>query len=283
MLNVSTTLCDELRITFRSASGISIETQPVDPLLGQPAENSVVRAWGAFWEEFSSNGPPCGASVALTKRIPIGGGLGGGSSDAAAMLRLLVSEFGVQLCEQGGLTPGDFDIRVMRVALRVGADVPYAYRSGVCWVTGIGEWVQTLDWPAQHFGEVLVAMPRVAVPTVDFYRFFRERHPIVPLGEDAAMERVAREGLRRDELFALIENDFERDVVAFRPAVGEVLGLARRYFPRTTSVTGSGAAIFSVVPQEHEASIPAYRACLESNGVTVHRARLVTTSVQGLE
>ncbi len=274
MLNVSTSLSDELRITLGDTPGVVVSVQPPESIPGPHSDNLVVRAWDEFWREFSSDGPPCGALVVISKKIPIGGGLGGGSSDAAAMLRFLVANFGGSLGSLLGLSKTEVDSRVLRVALRLGADVPYAYHGGICWVTGIGGDVLPLGsltpWPE----EVLITMPPVSVPTVDFYRFLRERLPEIVETRDVLMERLVG-GQTGSGVSQLIENDFEEHVVAFRPEVGEVLRLARQYYPETTALTGSGAAIFSLVPSHEAASIRGVERSMEEAGAIVYRARVL--------
>lgn len=275
MLNISASLSDELRIVLQAAPGCELQVQPETELTGPAADNLLVRAWHEFWNEFSSDGPPCGVKVVLVKKIPIGGGLGGGSSDAGAMLRFLVGTFRTLTCELCRISPEECEAREMRAALRVGADVPYAYRGGICWVTGIGESVSALKHVAPWSGDVLITVPPVAVPTVDFYRFFRERYPTLPEVRDRAMETVAG-GEAGIELAHLLENDFERDVVAFRPAVGEALRMTRSYYPDTTSLTGSGSAIFSLVPPAGPGSdTTAFERRAKELSMTVYRTRMV--------
>jgi len=277
MLNVSTSLSDELRVYLRPTPGCELQVLPATALTGPDSNNLVARAWGEFWSEFSSDGPPCGVHVALSKKIPIGGGFGGGSSDAGVMLRFLVKTFGAQVCEVCQIAPEELEGRVMQAALRVGADVPYAYRGGLCWVTGIGESVNPLKYIKPWPGDVLITVPPAAVPTVDFYQFFRQQHPILADLCDRTME-LAAEARSDVELSNLLENDFEADVVAFRPAVGKALRLAREYFPNTTSLTGSGAAIFSLVPPAGlGADTAAFERRAEEAGMTVYRTRMVST------
>ncbi len=277
MLNVSSSLSDELRVSLREGPGVEISIEPEQALSDPVSANTVARVWAEFWSEFSSDGPPCGVSVVITKRIPIGAGLGGGSSDAAAMLRFIVDAFGKSICRD--IPRFEFEARVMQVALRVGADVPYAYRGGVCWVTGIGDEVKLLNSVVSWPGEVLITKPLASVPTVDFYRFFREQHPTIECVSDDSMERLlhlsrSESAFRLEACLALIENDFECDVVAFRPEVGDALTIGRSFFPQTTSLTGSGAAIFSLVPNAQVDLIPEYISSMESAGMTVHRATI---------
>jgi 4-diphosphocytidyl-2C-methyl-D-erythritol kinase len=88
------------------------------------------------------------------------------------------------------------------------------------------------------------------------------------------MERVAQQGLSELPL-ELIQNDFESDVCAFCPAVADALECAREFFPDTTSVTGSGAAMFSLVSADYESRIAAYLTQAQKRNITVHRTRLI--------
>jgi 4-diphosphocytidyl-2-C-methyl-D-erythritol kinase len=274
LLNVNSSLCDEIRLTLREQPGVVVAVTPEPAVPIPTTDNLVTKSWNAFWLGLGCNQVPVGLSAVIEKRIPVGGGLGGGSSDAGAVLRFLVRQFGESLCEFLGLAASDLEQRVMRAALAVGADVPYAYHGGVCWVTGVGEEVHPLQakrvWP----GEVLISVPGASVPTASFYAFFRQRHPHLSLGVDEAMLRVVREGLGQLPL-DLIENDFESDVCAFRPAVGRALAVARESFPATTSVTGSGAALFSLVPPEYASRVPAYIEHAAQENITVHRTTVI--------
>jgi 4-diphosphocytidyl-2-C-methyl-D-erythritol kinase len=274
MLNVSTSLADEVCVALTRDRSVALRIEPTMAIPGDVRDNSVIRAWSSFWDEFSEDGAPCGVSVAIRKRIPVGGGLGGGSSDAAAMLRFLAETCGVNLCRFLGLDGTELDKRMMKVALTIGADVPYAYRAGICWVTGIGEQVARLPAISPWPGEVLITMPPAAVPTVEFYRFFREQQPVLRDTTDAMMEGLA-DGGAPVSCVGLLGNDFEPAVAAFRPVVGAALRLAREHYPETTSLTGSGAAIFSLVTPEQASSVPTFCGAMEAQGMVVHRTRML--------
>jgi 4-diphosphocytidyl-2C-methyl-D-erythritol kinase len=92
--------------------------------------------------------------------------------------------------------------------------------------------------------EIVIMVPSVAVPTVAFYDRFRAAYPVIARSEDSAMARfLSGTG---GEFFELIENDFETCVCEMVPEVAEGLRLARDLFPRSTALTGSGCALFSL-------------------------------------
>jgi 4-diphosphocytidyl-2-C-methyl-D-erythritol kinase len=274
MLNVSSSLHDDLCVSLTHDPGSSISLSGTQGSSIATADNSVTRCFVEFWREFGFDEPPLGFRATLTKRIPIGAGLGGGSSDAGAMLRFLAHAVGMVLCQELQLASHEFDQRIMRVAERVGADVPYAYRGGVCWVTGIGEVVQELPvsqvWP----GEVLITVPPAPVPTVAFYKFYREQHPVVAPTRDEKMEVLARSGPISISP-ELVENDFENDACSFVPEVETALCCARRFFPSSTSLTGSGSAIFSLVAPQELSLVEPYLEAASCEGMVVHRVRVL--------
>jgi 4-diphosphocytidyl-2-C-methyl-D-erythritol kinase len=236
------------------------------------ADNLVAKAYTRFFEEFGCAGEGPGFVVSIVKRIPVGGGLGGGSSDAGAFLRLLVSLFEETIIRALSITEREFDARVMTVALACGADVPYAYRGGVAWVTGIGENVTRLPVSRLWEGPVLIGVPSRPVPTAEFYRFFRERHPVIESCPDSLLEEYSR-GSQGFGLVSLIENDFEDAACQLVPEVGEGLALAREFFPMTT-MTGSGSAIVSLVESGSEARIDEYQRRAALCGMVVSQVSL---------
>ena len=274
MLNVSVSLYDSLRLRLSRETGVVVTLDPPAVLDVASKDNLVARAFNSFWSELGFDSAPMGLSVHLTKRIPIGAGLGGGSSDAGAVFRFLEGELGPVLQRDAGLSSEALRALVMRAASRVGADVPYAYRGGACWVTGVGDVVESLAPGVGWTGEVLIVVPAATVSTAVFYNFYRERVPHVPEVTDEEMSRFARGGGAGLPV-ELIENDFESAVSVLCPEVGRALERARAFFPATTSLTGSGAAIFSLVPPGEEGKIEQLCAEMSSENMTVHRVRIV--------
>ena len=137
---VTLDLADELQID-EDGSDLIVEVEPGVAAVGLPGpgQNLVERALEA-----------CGrrAGVRLTKRIPLGGGLGGGSADAAAVLRW------------AGCTDAT-------VAVRLGADVPFCLAGGRARVQGVGELVTALPFAPREF---LLLLPPFGVETAEVYR-----------------------------------------------------------------------------------------------------------------
>ncbi|MCL5265067.1 MAG: 4-(cytidine 5'-diphospho)-2-C-methyl-D-erythritol kinase [Chloroflexi bacterium] len=139
-------LCDSL--TFRPASGLSLSSNR--PEL-EGTDNLVLRAAHELWREARA-GDMLGASIDLLKRIPVAGGLGGGSSDAACALRKLDELWELDLPKA----------RLLELAAHLGSDVPYFFYGGTALAEGRGELVSPLPQLPRRW--VVLVCPRVEIP-----------------------------------------------------------------------------------------------------------------------
>jgi|688.fasta_scaffold329094_1 4-diphosphocytidyl-2-C-methyl-D-erythritol kinase len=272
MLNCSASLSDEVELVLSPEPGVELELRPAGALSDDVEANLAVRAYRAFWRAFDFEQPPFGARITLEKRIPVGAGLGGGSSDAAAVLRILSGLFQFFIQADFGLSDGSFQHAISAAALECGADVPYALTGGLCRVSGIGEVVDELSSEGLAGREILIAVPPVPVPTKAFYDRFRTTHPVVVPTTDCALDRFAADpsvGLHQ-----LIENDFEADVVGMVPEVGAALSVLRGAFPGRSGVTGSGCAVFAIPEPGEEALFGAVENDLRGLETTLFRATI---------
>lgn len=170
-----------------------------------------------------------GADIAIDKRLPMGGGLGGGSSDAATTLIALNHLW------QAGLTRSE----LMALGLRLGADVPFFLFGRNAFAEGVGEVLVPLDTPECWF---VVVEPGVAVPTASIF---------------------ASQELTRDSKPVTI-SDFSRGPIGF--GRNDLQVVASRLFPPVrhaiewlstygnARMTGSGACVFCPFPDESKAS-----------------------------
>ena len=273
MVNCSTSLQDSLSITFTMERDITLTVEPLNSIPKSGGENLVTKAFKAFWSEFGYELPPLGIRCHLVKRIPVGGGLGGGSADAGAVLRHLSAVFASALEESLDISSEEAHRRVMAAALSCGADIPYSVVGGLCWVGGIGEEVVPLVGRSAAPKKVILMVPPKPVPTAAFYERFRGQYPVLTEKRDSGgREFVA---VRSDDLRSLVENDFEKTACEIVPEIGEGLRLAREVFPEGTALTGSGSVFFSLVPDgaEHVARDLTER--LKAQGITSYLCELI--------
>jgi 4-diphosphocytidyl-2-C-methyl-D-erythritol kinase len=180
-----------------------------------------------------ATGCPHGATIRVTKHIPAGSGMGGGSSDAATCLLALNRVWGL------GLPRAD----LARIALPLGADVPFFLHGANAFAGGVGEELETVDTPAAWY---LVVWPQVHVSTKEIFAdpgLTRNTKPTKIADFSAAARRLPH------ALFGA--NDLERVARRRFPAIDEAIALLERHGP--TRMTGSGSAVFLRVAAEHEA------------------------------
>ncbi|MHB1428000.1 MAG: 4-(cytidine 5'-diphospho)-2-C-methyl-D-erythritol kinase [Rhodocyclaceae bacterium] len=208
-------LADTLRFAPRADGRVVLAT----PTPGVPPEQDlVVRAAealkvGAGW---TAQNPSSGVTIHLEKRIPMGGGLGGGSSDAATTLIALNRLWGCGLSRE----------RLQEIGLALGADVPIFIHGRNCFAEGVGERFTDVAVPDACY---LLAMPPVHVPTADIFRS-------PDLKRDTPEIRPAdwRPGFGR--------NDMEAVACALHPEIARHLAELRRF--GDARMTGSGACCF---------------------------------------
>ncbi|RDB43947.1 4-(cytidine 5'-diphospho)-2-C-methyl-D-erythritol kinase [Halomonas sp. DQ26W] len=188
-------------------------------------ENLIVRAARLLQAE---TGCLLGADIHLTKRLPMGGGLGGGSSDAATTLLGLDRLWGLGLGED----------RLAALGLSLGADVPVFVRGHSAWAEGVGERLTAVTLDTPWF---VVIHPGVAVATATVFgagQLTRDTPPIT-------MARALQGGA------SSWHNDCEPTVRSLYPPVAEALDWLGRRAP--TMLTGTGACVFARVETDAEA------------------------------
>lgn len=171
----------------------------------------------------------------LTKRIPVGGGLGGGSSDAAAMLLAVRDLFELAIT----------DDRLHELALTLGSDVPFFLRQSAAIVEGVGERIETT--PAPMCGAALtLVFPDFGCPTGAVYRAYDESPGAMREREVQDMARAGR--VVGAELF----NDLALPAEKVAPQLAELRNEIVRHAGRPAHVTGSGSTMFVVCEEGRE-------------------------------
>jgi 4-diphosphocytidyl-2-C-methyl-D-erythritol kinase len=203
--------------------------------LGPSEKNLAYRAAVAYAER---TGWPTGFSIELTKNIPVGGGLGGGSADAGAVLRALDALAAVPL---GNPT-------LVELAASLGSDVPFLTSESIAaFGTGRGEKLQPIDPLPPR--DVLLVVPDFAISTNDAYRWLDESRPNLPAPKELQTWLVPMSALTSWELLSetpLHTNDFEAVVERQHP---ELLQLRERLSSRGARIAhlaGSGSTVFGV-------------------------------------
>lgn len=205
-------LCDRVRIRVREDGQI---TRPAGAAGVAEADDLVVRAARALQAE---SGTGLGADIEVSKVIPMGGGLGGGSSDAATTLLALNRMWGT------ALDPG----RIAAIGAGLGADVPVFVHGRSAWGEGVGERLTPVEMPGEIW--YLVIFPGVAVPTAAVFQAPELTRNSPPTTMRGFLETGGR-------------NDCEAVVRARFPAVAEALDWLARHAP--ARLTGTGSCVFA--------------------------------------
>lgn len=226
---------DDLEAWSDSTGGLALEVRPTEGAVPSGPENLVLRAAHALRERA---GVRQGARLRLTKRIPVGGGLGGGSADAAGALVLLDRLWGLRL---------DRD-ELHGLGADLGSDVPFFLDGGFALGMGRGERITPLD-DLPPYGVVVIANGG-PITTTEVYRRVGQR--LTGPGAEANVERLA-DRLRSGRGWDGAWNDLETVVVSGWPLVAQALGALRGTDPLHAAVSGSGAAVFGVYPDAETA------------------------------
>jgi 4-diphosphocytidyl-2-C-methyl-D-erythritol kinase len=219
-------LYDRIRLKIRSAPDASVAMRCNWRELPTDARNLAVRAAQAFMAEF---GLRAGVTIDLEKDIPVGAGLGGGSSDAGAILRMMAR------LSRIGDPP-----RLRKIALAIGADVPFFLDPRPARVGGIGELITPLDSAPDL--ALLIVVPPIEVRTA---KIFAELRPEQWSGAatSGCLDDLSRKG---HDLSALLVNDLAPIAMRYHPEIAGLLDMLGSLGARAAAMSGSGGAVFGV-------------------------------------
>lgn len=254
-------LADRLWIDVAPAAETSVALTVEGAADGVPAtdDNLVARAARAF---LAAAGRTARVAIRLEKRVPVGAGLGGGSSDAATVLRALDAMFANAIART----------RLAEIALTLGADVPFFLEARPAWVTGIGEHIEPVaPFPAL---DLLLVTPHPPLATAEVFRAHdaaltpgshgRRMPPLrgTPgriLVAALASREVGHAGVAAGSsgpgLAELLSNDLEPVAVRLHPGIPRVRRELERLGARVVAMSGSGPTMFGLFDSSQETTI----------------------------
>lgn len=201
-------------------------------IAGEAENNLVVKAYKLLDERF--NLPPI--DIHLFKHIPSGAGLGGGSSDAAYMLKLLNEKFNLELSDEN----------LEEYAVRLGADCAFFIRNTPTYAEGIGNIFSPISLSLKGYQIVLVK-PDIFVSTRDAFAQIKPHRQEIPLKE--VIKRPIEEWKER------MVNDFEESVFPQFPAIKEIKEKLYEAGAIYAAMTGSGSSVFGLFKPEDNKSV----------------------------
>ncbi|MBO4926549.1 MAG: 4-(cytidine 5'-diphospho)-2-C-methyl-D-erythritol kinase [Clostridia bacterium] len=236
-------------LSILPADGLSLTVEGA-PGLSVGGDNLILRAARALQKEF---GVSSGARIALTKRIPMGAGLGGGSADAAAALKGLNALWGL----------GADLAALCRIGEGLGADVPFCLHDAPRRAQGIGERLTPIE--SRAFPLVLV-QPCAALSTKEVFAAYHASPDIAP----PDTEKAAR-ALAEGDLSALRDcagNVLEGASIPLRPQIAQAKNALYAHGAAFSQMTGSGSVVFGAF-DGMEAAARAYDALRQQYAVCI--------------
>jgi 4-diphosphocytidyl-2-C-methyl-D-erythritol kinase len=224
-------------LTFEATADGRLELTCTDPTIPTDESNLVLRAASALRERYEVS---LGACVRLEKNVPAGGGLGGGSSDAAATLLALAHLWDLK---------SDVS-ELSELGARLGADVPFFLTGGTALGTGTGTEIAPLEDAPKL--QLVVVTPSVRVLTAEAYKALGA-HALTKAEALVNLSVSRTEADFPDSLCDVMSNDFEAVVVRLQPEIGLVREALRAAGATRASLSGSGSSVYGVFESELEA------------------------------
>ncbi len=192
--------------------------------------NTAVRTYAVLKAHFPEIG---GVEIHLEKKIPPGTGLGGGSSNAATVLKAMNRLYDLKLSTS----------QLEGLAIEVGADVPFFIRGGTQIGKGRGEQLTPVEQAVS--GYFLLLIPEISINTEWAYKALKK--DLKPEGEEPNFAHFIRQDIMSDTIF---ENDFEQVVIPAYPEIGTLKSGLLNAGARVASLSGSGSTVFGVFDDE---------------------------------
>ena len=222
------TLCDEIEIDVETGEDWKLECDweeiPAD------SSNLAWKAAGLFYKSIGKD--PQGITIRIQKRIPVGAGLGGGSADAAAVLRALNRHEGEPYTK--------WDLA--RLSAKIGSDVPFCVVGGTALVTGRGEKVEEMLPMPQCF--YCIVKPEFSVSTPELYRAYDDAETTWHPHTQGMVKSLYQHDLMH--VAGHVGNTMEPLVSADHPEIEEIKTVMQDCGALGTAMTGSGSAVFGI-------------------------------------
>ena len=223
-------LQDALEVNLLEGEGDYALNVSGTPIEGEPENNLVVKAYRLLKKDFP-NMPAI--DIHMYKHIPTGAGLGGGSADAAFMIKLLNEKFNLQLSTE----------KMEEYASQLGADCAFFVRNQPVFATGIGNIFEPIELSLKGYHLVLVK-PDIFVSTKDAYANVTPKHPETSLKEiiQAPIETWKN----------TMKNDFEESVFMKFPEIAAIKDKLYDLGAIYASMSGSGSSVFGIFKEPIE-------------------------------
>ncbi len=199
------------------------------PVGGDPENNLIIKAFRLLRSQYQFPA----TDITLVKQIPFGAGLGGGSSDAAFMLRVLNELYELKISAK----------KLEQLAARLGADCPFFIRNKPVYATGIGNIFTPVDLSLKDYWLLLVK-PDIHVSTAEAYA------GITPSRSEVSLTDLILRPVEEWKYF--LKNDFEKTVFDKQPEIGKLKNQIYDLGAVYASMSGSGSSVYGIYDEKPE-------------------------------
>jgi len=218
---------DEIEITVSDSGIVEFSSSGIE-IPDDGKKNICVKAADILKETFNIRK---GCFINLKKNVPIGAGLGGGSSDAATVLKALNVLWSI----------GINDAELEKIGLKLGADVPFFIKGGCAWAEGKGELLKPIE-PVLKNGAILLIYPHIHISTPAAYKMLNLN--LTNLSDNVIFAEVSKSGVSIGGFRNRFVNDFENAVFREYPEIGQIKELLLNEGAEFAAMTGSGSTVF---------------------------------------
>lgn len=228
-------LSDNINLQPRTDGQILVHC--THPNLPTPQENIVYKA-ASLLKKITENNR-LGATITIVKNIPLAAGLGGGSADAAAVLK------GLNALWDLGLSP----MELAQAGLQLGADIPFCLMGGTALAQGIGEVLRPLPSPPPFW--VVLLKPNVEVSTADIYKRYNDASVLRRPNNHHLVSALTAGS--QQAIYQAMGNVLESVTFSLLPVLADLKQEAMEYGAFASQMTGSGPTIFALAADSSRA------------------------------
>ena len=216
-------------INIERSNEYNITTSGQFALEDETEENIVTKIFNHFKNNMGLNN---NYSIHIEKNIPTGAGLGGGSSDAASIIKFFLSELNIEINNS-----------LIESFSKFGADIPFFIRGGCAWVSGIGEKIKNYDFTLPY--NIILLYPNIHVSTKLAYSKFN-KDDFNKSGVFAIKNMLDNKDYNFEDIVSKTYNIFEKNVFNIEKKIEEIKIEMENIINRKVSMSGSGSSLFAL-------------------------------------
>ena len=176
--------------------------------------------------------------IILQKNIPVGAGLGGGSSNGAYFIKILNEIFNLKFSKN----------EMQKISLNFGSDIGFFFENEPCLMSGRGEFLSPIPQFKNDFKKlkILLINPKIHLSTKEIFQDFAQKN--YKFSEIFSERIFLKKSLQ--EILAIFNNDLEETAIAKAPMISEILQNLRKFSPICAKMSGSGSSCFAIFDDE---------------------------------